>query len=293
MERVIDLIPNPETLIAIQDTVDQYKEMMFYLEGVIPETASSNLVKLHANWYAEARNKFPDLPSQMITLGLKDWAARRSGYILPGIPYDNKLFSVKDLETISLATVRGRMNIDCVHIRYQESILRPNQGRLLFDQKNVFRFIVGIADDEEMNKRRIDPTNLFERFSDDFIGFVDRAGTALETGLKEIVVKLDTIFSDVHEASPKDDVIEIDRTSAFLLAAIKSLDAQKEKLENQINKISEKINDENNNEDKNSLNLDKIKFKNFLADVKDISGRLDNLLNSLINVKKIYQTREE
>jgi phage shock protein A len=109
---VLHLAPDPQGELALARTLVVYQELAAWLDRHVPAGHPANLVALHRAWYERARRE-TRLPAQMVTLALRDWVARRRGEITEGVPYDRKLFSVRGLEQVSLATIDGRVSIPC------------------------------------------------------------------------------------------------------------------------------------------------------------------------------------
>jgi phage shock protein A len=109
-ETCLDLKPDAAAHAAIDATLATYTELLAWLDATIPASQSADLVSLHRLAYEPARARF-DLPAQLVTLGLRDWTRRRRGAEVEGIPLDEKLFAVRGISNVSLATVRGRIAV--------------------------------------------------------------------------------------------------------------------------------------------------------------------------------------
>src|SRR5579864_6689970 len=104
---VLHLAPDDAADRSLTRTLAAYETLSDWLDAHIPPDHPANLVALHRSWYDRARRETA-LPAQMVTLALRDWVARRRGETVAGVPYDRKLYSVRGLEAVSLATVDGR-----------------------------------------------------------------------------------------------------------------------------------------------------------------------------------------
>jgi phage shock protein A len=130
MHCVLQLAPDPKAEAALARTMAAYEELARWLDEHVPEDHTANLVTLHRSWYDRARRETA-LPAQMITLALRDWVARRRREFPQGVPYDRKLFSVKGLEMVSLATAEGRLAVKCAVSGYVPHRLGPSPARLI------------------------------------------------------------------------------------------------------------------------------------------------------------------
>lgn len=100
------LSPSPEDREALHGTLIAYRQAMAILDG----TKGANLVALHEEAYEEIRAR-TGLPSRMATLALRDHSKRTVGAPIDDIPLDSKLFAVKGPDSLSIATVGGRVVI--------------------------------------------------------------------------------------------------------------------------------------------------------------------------------------
>ena len=99
------LAPDPAAADALRETAREYAAMLDII-GELAASAGSNLVTLHALAYEEVRKR-TRLPSRLVTLGLRDFAARRAGEEVAGIPLDDKLYTIKSASELSISTVAG------------------------------------------------------------------------------------------------------------------------------------------------------------------------------------------
>lgn len=93
---------------ALREMVAAYESFLDWLDENVPSEQSSDLVMLHRSFYEAARAR-TGLPSQIITLGFRDWATRRKGEPVSGVPLDARLYSIKNVSTVSVAGLNGRI----------------------------------------------------------------------------------------------------------------------------------------------------------------------------------------
>jgi hypothetical protein len=129
---------------AIADTLAQYAFMMNVLEETATrEGIRSDVVRLQKLAYERIRSQ-TDLPAQMVLLGIRDFAARRtSGEELPGIPLDEKLYAVKGPTMLTLSTVQGRMTVHYDVAGYLEGWRGSAPARLV-PADSGFEIVVGV-----------------------------------------------------------------------------------------------------------------------------------------------------
>src|SRR3954470_945083 len=101
------LAPDPAASDALRQTIDEYATMLAILDE-LAGSAGANLVTLHSLAYETVRAR-TRLPARLVTLGLRDFAARRSGGDVPGVPLDEKLYAIKSPSEVSISTVLGRI----------------------------------------------------------------------------------------------------------------------------------------------------------------------------------------
>jgi hypothetical protein len=51
------------------------------------------------------------MQARAVTLALKDWVQHRRGKVVKGLPLDEKLYGLKGIELVSIATLNGRVTI--------------------------------------------------------------------------------------------------------------------------------------------------------------------------------------
>ncbi|MCA3641212.1 MAG: PspA/IM30 family protein [Methylobacterium sp.] len=106
----LELQPDGAALAALEATFDARNRLLDWLDVTVPAGQSADLIQLNRAYYEPARTRF-QLPSQMITLAFRDWTRRRRGEEVEGIALDDKLFSVRNVSTISISTIDGRYQV--------------------------------------------------------------------------------------------------------------------------------------------------------------------------------------
>jgi len=104
------LEPDPAASAALGRLVDAYSALAQWLDAAIPADHSADHVALHRNFYDRARQE-SGLPAQLTTLALRDWATRRRGLAVEGVPLDERLYSVRGIANVSIATLEGRIGV--------------------------------------------------------------------------------------------------------------------------------------------------------------------------------------
>jgi hypothetical protein len=94
----------------MRQTVAAHRDLLLWLDGAVPPEHGDNLVALHRHFY-EAARKASGLQARAVTLALKDFVQRRRGKIVEGAPLDEKLYGLKGIELVSIATLNGRVTI--------------------------------------------------------------------------------------------------------------------------------------------------------------------------------------
>lgn len=106
------LAPDAETHGAIAETLAAYEAMTGMLAEIVgKDQVGADIVKLQRIAYEQIRHA-TSLPAQLVLLGIRDFASRRSsGEEVPGMPLDEKLYAIKGPTFLTLSTVRGRMSV--------------------------------------------------------------------------------------------------------------------------------------------------------------------------------------
>ncbi len=132
------LSPTSEERDALQRTLAAYREAMAILDG----TKGANLVALHEEAYEEIRAR-TGLPSRMATLALRDHSRRTAGALIDDIPLDSKLFSVKGPDSLSIATIGGRVVVPYSVDGYRSGWDDFAEARLCFSGTSI-NILVGV-----------------------------------------------------------------------------------------------------------------------------------------------------
>jgi hypothetical protein len=101
---------NEPAAALLRQTVNTHRTLIDWLDGQVPAEHSHDLVAIHRHFY-EAARKQSGLQARAVTLALKDFVQRRRGKIVEGAPLDEKLFGLKGIELVSIATLNGRVTI--------------------------------------------------------------------------------------------------------------------------------------------------------------------------------------
>lgn len=135
------LAPEPSAASALAETVAEYGQMLDII-GELAATAGSNLVTLHSLAYETVRTR-TRLPSRLVTLGLRDFAARRAGEDVSGIPLDEKLYTLKSASELSISTVAGRVIVPFDVAGYSDGWKGSPPARLVFEH-GAFELRIGV-----------------------------------------------------------------------------------------------------------------------------------------------------
>ncbi len=117
--------------------------LLDWLDASVPSGHAADLVALHRSFYEAART-VSGLPARSVTLAFKDWVRRRRGETIEGLPLDEKLYSIKGIESVSIATLSGRMTIPFHVEDYGQGWTDPAPARLM-KRANDFELIVSIG----------------------------------------------------------------------------------------------------------------------------------------------------
>lgn len=132
------LSPSSEERGALQGTLAAYRQAMAILDG----TKGANLVALHEEAYEEIRAR-TGLPSRMVTLALRDHSRRGVNTPIDDIPLDSKLFSVKGPDSLSIATIGGRVVVPYSVDGYRSGWDDFAEARLCFSGTSI-NILVGV-----------------------------------------------------------------------------------------------------------------------------------------------------
>jgi len=120
-------MPSADQRQALEAIATAYAGLLAWLEREIPKDATVNMVELHNRWYERSRAR-SGLPARLVTLALKDLAHARKGRAVTGVPLDDKLFSIKSIHLVSLATLTGRIFVPFRILGYEPAALLEHGG---------------------------------------------------------------------------------------------------------------------------------------------------------------------
>lgn len=137
------LVPSADSAFALEETLKDYERMMEILTRLAPPDVGSNLVVLHSLAYETIRTQ-TRLPSRLVTLGLRDFVARRAGEEVGGLPLDNKLYAIKGPSTLTISTVLGRVTVPFDVGGYQDGWKGSFPARLVLE-RGIFELRIGVT----------------------------------------------------------------------------------------------------------------------------------------------------
>jgi phage shock protein A len=126
----LSLRPDPSAATALEGILGAHARLLAWLDVTVPAGHSADLVALHRSFYETAR-LVSGLPARSVTLAFKDWVWRRRGEAIEGLPLDEKLYSIKGIESVSIATLTGRVTVPFRVEDYGEGWTDPASARLL------------------------------------------------------------------------------------------------------------------------------------------------------------------
>src|SRR5580704_14621460 len=124
------LRPDPLSAGALDCILTANARLLDWLEISVPPGHAADLVALHRSFYESAR-AVSGLPARSVTLAFKDWVRRRRGELIEGLPLDEKLYAIKGIESVSIATLSGRVTVPFRVEGYGRGWLDPAPARLL------------------------------------------------------------------------------------------------------------------------------------------------------------------
>jgi phage shock protein A len=134
------LRPDPPSAAALELILSAHARLIEWLEISVPTGHPADLVALHRSFYEAART-VSGLPARSVTLAFKDWVRRRRGEVLEGLPLDEKLYAIKGIESVSIATLSGRVTIPFRVGDYGAGWVDPAPARLV-KRPNGFELLV-------------------------------------------------------------------------------------------------------------------------------------------------------
>jgi phage shock protein A len=138
------LRPDPASATALGLILNANARLLDWLDISVPDGHSADLVALHRAFY-EAARAFSGLPARSVTLAFKDWLRRRRGGVIKGLPLDDKLWSIKGIDQVSIATLNGRVTVPFRIDSYGAGWLDLAPARLV-ESANGFELMASTAD---------------------------------------------------------------------------------------------------------------------------------------------------
>jgi phage shock protein A len=126
----LTLRPDPSAADALDLISATNGKLLDWLDRSVPAGHPADLVALHRSFY-EAARAVSGLPARSVTLAFKDWVRRRRGEAIAGLPLDEKLYAVKGIESVSIATLDGRVTVPFVVDDYGPGWFDPAPARLV------------------------------------------------------------------------------------------------------------------------------------------------------------------
>jgi phage shock protein A len=215
-------------LSAIEDTFRNYAIMLDILADTVErEAVGSDVVRLQGLAYEQIRLT-TGLPSQMVLLGIRDFAARRSsGEQLPGIPLDEKLYAIKGPSALTVSTVRGRISVHYDVAGYLDGWRGSAPARLV-PTNSGFEIHAGV-------KPSVLPG---EEKTMSYEGFVSRAGRMI-AGLAHAT--LDTLAESARLPVVEQAIREIDREAENVRTELGKHTAEQHRIETRRNEVQKEI----------------------------------------------------
>jgi phage shock protein A len=215
------LKPDQEASTALLHMLQAYADLLVWLDETVPDGQTADLVALHRQYYETARAR-SHLPAQSVVLALKDWAQRRRGQLVDGMPYDEKLFAVKGIQSLSLATLEGRVIVPFSVADYGDTWQGSAPARLTY-REGRFEFLIaaGLAVVETAQKERNMTTeNALSRIGRVISGMTHAAISAaeqanppavLEQAIREIDGAADEVRRELGKAIAEQHRVEARR----------------------------------------------------------------------------------
>ena len=133
---VVKLVPTPEQATSLLRTLKAFNAACRWIASVAFRERTANKFKLQALVYRDARERF-GLSAQMAVRAVAKVceAYKRDKRIQPsfrphgGMPYDERIYSLKGLESASLLTLEGRVLIPMCFGAYQAEMLARKRGQ--------------------------------------------------------------------------------------------------------------------------------------------------------------------
>jgi phage shock protein A len=136
----LTLNPDRSSASALDLILSAHARLLDWLDTSVPAGRPADLVALHRSFY-EAARAVSGLPARSVTLAFKDWVRRRRGEVIEGLPLDEKLYSIKGIESVSIATLSGRVTVPFRVEDYGVGWVDPAPARLV-KRSNGFGLMV-------------------------------------------------------------------------------------------------------------------------------------------------------
>ncbi|MGQ4274414.1 PspA/IM30 family protein [Terrihabitans sp. B22-R8] len=225
----LTLLPSPEDGARLRATLAAYREAMRLLD----QTQGANLVSLHEAAYDLIRER-TGLPARLVTLALRDHARHRAGDEITAIPLDAKLFAIKGPDSVSIATLEGRVILPYAMNGYHPGWNDFAEARLLFTE-DAIELCAGIHAGHHPHKEEpMSNEGILARLGRVIAGVVNNAVDAAE-GANPIAV--------AQQALREIDKISDEARSALgvAVAAGHRLKSKAEDIDAEIRDLDEKI----------------------------------------------------
>jgi phage shock protein A len=229
------LHPDPAVAVTLRRMLAAYADLLAWLDATVPEAQSADLVALHRQYYEPARAR-SHLPAQSVVLALKDWAQRRKGQIIEGMPYDEKLFSVRGIQSLSLATLDGRVIVPFSVADYGENWRGSAPARLV-DLGSRFEFLISAElsfVETALKEKNMATESALNRIGRVISGMTHAAITAAEQSNPQAV--MEQAIRDIDGAA---DEVRIELGKA--MAEQHRIDARRKELMRERDALEEKI----------------------------------------------------
>lgn len=172
----LDLQPTLEMRKALSDMLVAYQRAMEILDQT---DKGANVVALHQAAYEEIRT-VTGIPSRLATLALRDHGRRRPGEVVQDIPLDSKLFAVKGADSVSIATLSGRIVLPYTASRYREGWADFAEARLVFEGSSICLYAGIQADVHQTRETAMSNEGILARLGRVIAGVVNNAVDSAE-----------------------------------------------------------------------------------------------------------------
>jgi phage shock protein A len=231
----LTLHPDAAGIAALRRSLDAYRDLLIWLDEAVPADQSADLVALHRQFYEPARAR-SHLPAQAVVLTLKDWAQRRRGLNVEGMPFDEKLFSVRDIQSLSLATVDGRISVPFALTDYSE-VWHGSAPARLVERGGRFEFLISAElafVETALKEKNMATENALSRIGRVISGMTHAAISAAEQSNPQAVME-----QAVREIDSAADEVRVELGKA--LAEQHRVDARRKELLRERDELDEKL----------------------------------------------------